>query len=107
MIQNADDAGAKTIQFFIDHQSHGTTSLPNKGLEDFQGPALISANDACFTMEDWKGIQQLQQSIKAEDPFKVGRFGIGFNSVYHVTGEILNLLMLICMYRSLVETCPS
>ena len=28
----------------------------------------------------------MQQSVKADDPFKVGKFGIGFNSVYHITG---------------------
>ena len=27
------------------------------------------------------------QSSKKDDPLKVGRFGIGFNSVYHVTGK--------------------
>ena len=32
----------------------------------------------------------MQQSVKAEDPFKVGKFGIGFNSVYHITGTLLN-----------------
>ena len=31
----------------------------------------------------------MQQSVKAEDPFKVGKFGIGFNSVYHITGMLL------------------
>ena len=31
----------------------------------------------------------MQQSVKAEDPFKVGKFGIGFNSVYHITGNCL------------------
>ena len=89
MIQNADDAGAKRVQFFIDHRQYGTSSLPNKKLRDYQGPALISANDACFSEEDWVGIRKLQQSIKAKDPFKVGKFGIGFNSVYHVTGMIM------------------
>lgn len=44
-------------------------------------------NDAVFTTEDWNGIQEIARSRKREDPLKVGRFGIGFNSVYHVTGE--------------------
>ena len=26
------------------------------------------------------------KSNKKEDPLKIGRFGIGFNSVYHITG---------------------
>ena len=39
-----------------------------------------------FTEKDWEGIQRLQDSVKAEDPFNVGKFGIGFNAVYHITG---------------------
>ena len=27
------------------------------------------------------------RSSKKDDPLKVGRFGIGFNSVYHMTGK--------------------
>lgn len=87
MIQNADDAGAKKVQFFVDSRSFGKQSLAHPGLAPFQGPALLSANDATFSKKDWEGIERLQQSIKADDPFKVGRFGIGFNSVYHITGE--------------------
>ena len=87
MIQNADDAGATVVQFFVDCRQHGHSSLHHSGLAPFQGPALVSANDAMFSEEDWEGIQSLQLSIKADDPFKVGRFGIGFNSVYHLTGK--------------------
>ena len=87
MIQNADDAGAKKIQFFVDHRHHSSSGVVNPGLAKYQGPALLSANDAMFSEDDWEGIQNLQQSNKAQDPFKVGKLGIGFNSVYHVTGE--------------------
>lgn len=51
------------------------------------GTALYAYNDAVFTAEDWNGIQEIARSRKRDDPLKVGRFGIGFNSVYHVTGE--------------------
>ena len=86
MIQNADDAGASVVQFYVDSRQHGNRGLVKPELASCQGPALISANDAIFSKEDWEGIQNLQQSIKADDPFKVGHFGIGFNSVYHLTG---------------------
>ena len=88
MIQNADDAGATIVQFYVDSRDHGSKNLVDEGLVSYQGPALISVNDAVFSEEDWEGIQSLQQSIKADDPFKVGRFGIGFNSVYHLTGKV-------------------
>ena len=29
------------------------------------------------------------RSSKKDDPLKVGRFGIGFNSVYHMTGKVI------------------
>mgnify|MGYP001795760702 CR=1 FL=1 len=58
-------------------------------LAKFQGPALYAQNDALFTDQDWSGIESLMQSNKKEDPMKVGRFGIGFNSVYHITGKCL------------------
>ncbi len=95
MIQNADDAEATTVWFYVDERQHSTSNLPHPDLAMFQGPALVAANDACFTEEDWKGIQSLQQSIKAEDPFKVGRFGIGFNSVYHLTGEFIKKVIIV------------
>ena len=86
MVQNADDARATVVQFYVDSRTHGTNSLVHKDLASLQGPALLSVNDAIFSDNDWKSIQKPQQSLKAEDPFKVGRFGIGFNSVYHLTG---------------------
>ena len=89
LIQNADDAGAKTVHFYVDCRQHGTDPqrLVHPELAQYQGPALLAHNDARFRDEDWKGIQNLQQSGKAKDPFKVGKFGIGFISVYHITGK--------------------
>ena len=92
IIQNADDAGARTVRFYLDGRSHGTHSLVKPELARFQGPALLAYNDATFEDSDWEGIQNLQRSGKVEDPFKVGKFGIGFNSVYHITGKIFQLL---------------
>ena len=34
----------------------------------------------------------LCDSIKVKDPMKVGRFGLGFKSVFHMTDESLELL---------------
>ena len=52
----------------------------------FQGPALYAYNDALFTEQDWKGVRMLSESIKQDDPTKVGYFGMGFKSVFHLTG---------------------
>ncbi|XP_073701122.1 LOW QUALITY PROTEIN: sacsin-like [Garra rufa] len=85
LIQNADDAGASNVVFIHDERHYGTHSLWTEELRKYQGPALYAFNDATFTDEDWEGIQRVGRSIKQDDPTKVGRFGIGFNSVYHIT----------------------
>ena len=51
-----------------------------------KGPALYTYNDAMFTKEDWKGLRTVFDSVKKQDPMKVGRFGLGFKSVFHMTG---------------------
>ncbi|XP_061082376.1 sacsin-like [Conger conger] len=85
LIQNADDAGATEVVFIHDDRAYGTQTLWTEDLEKYQGPALYAYNDAEFMEEDWEGIQTTGRSVKRNDPNKVGRFGIGFNSIYHVT----------------------
>ncbi|XP_078401544.1 sacsin isoform X1 [Cetorhinus maximus] len=85
LIQNAEDAGATEVKFLYDETEYGTNSLWSEMLKEYQGPALYSYNNAVFTPEDWHGIQEIARSRKRDDPLKVGRFGIGFNSVYHIT----------------------
>ncbi|XP_065839455.1 sacsin-like isoform X2 [Oscarella lobularis] len=87
LVQNADDAGATEVQFLLDARpnAYGRDTLINEEMKQFQGPALYAQNNAVFQEKDWEGIQKPYQSVKEEDPMKVGRFGIGFNSVYHLT----------------------
>ncbi|KAJ7995472.1 hypothetical protein DPEC_G00244910 [Dallia pectoralis] len=85
LIQNAEDAGATEVRFMYDETEYGVESLWSHDMAHYQGAALYVYNDALFTTEDWNGIQEIARSRKREDPLKVGRFGIGFNSVYHIT----------------------
>ncbi|XP_061916453.1 sacsin isoform X1 [Entelurus aequoreus] len=85
LIQNAEDAGATEVKFMYDETEHGVESLWSPDMAQYQGPALYVYNDAMFTVEDWNGIQEIARSRKRDDPLKVGRFGIGFNSVYHIS----------------------
>ncbi|XP_019859788.1 PREDICTED: sacsin-like, partial [Amphimedon queenslandica] len=96
IIQNADDARATEVKFYLDCRVLQTlppsllsvvSSEANQEVlsQQFTGPALLSYNNAPFRKEDWESIQSLQQSGKAKNPHKVGKFGIGFNSVYHIT----------------------
>lgn len=51
-------------------------------------------NNEQFQEKDWEGIRRLHTSVKEKDPLKVGRFGLGFKSVFHLTGEIILYLSL-------------
>ncbi|KAL9954188.1 hypothetical protein ACROYT_G041691 [Oculina patagonica] len=87
IIQNADDAGASKVSFLLDSRPsfYGKDSLYAHSLAQFQGPALYAQNNALFEESDWENLERLMRSSKKDDPLKVGRFGIGFNSVYHMT----------------------
>nr|XP_023669533.1 sacsin isoform X1 [Paramormyrops kingsleyae]XP_023669534.1 sacsin isoform X1 [Paramormyrops kingsleyae] len=85
LIQNAEDAGATEVKFMYDETEYGRESLWSEAMAQHQGTALYVYNNAVFTTEDWNGIQEIARSRKRDDPLKVGRFGIGFNSVYHIT----------------------
>ncbi|XP_022809376.1 sacsin-like [Stylophora pistillata] len=87
LIQNAEDARASHVKFLHDKHIYSAREekLYSKGLSQFQGPALYANNDAKFTKDDWRGIRMLSDSVKVKDPMKVGRFGLGFKSVFHLT----------------------
>ena len=54
----------------------------------FQGSALYAYNNARFKEDDWLGIEGIMQGSKKKEPISAGRFGTGFNSVYHITGKV-------------------
>ena len=85
LIQNADDAGAKEVKFLIDKTSFPSETLFTEVMKSWQGPALYAFNDATFSDQDFENIYQLEGATKKEDPSKIGRFGIGFCSVFHLT----------------------
>ena len=85
LIQNADDAGATTVKFLVDWRKGQTGSLFSPGMAECQGPALWAYNNAAFTDKDFENINKLAGETKVEDISKIGRFGLGFNAVYHLT----------------------
>ena len=72
---------------------HSVNHLPKhlQGLDKFQGPALLSWNNAVFSDDDWESISKIYQSTKETEPIKVGRFGLWFISIYHITGKIITV----------------
>ncbi|KAL5721483.1 hypothetical protein ACHQM5_005125 [Ranunculus cassubicifolius] len=85
LIQNADDAGATKVSLCLDRRVHGVDSLLADRLKDWQGPALIAFNNAVFSEDDFVSISRIGGSKKLGQTWKTGRFGVGFNSVYHLT----------------------
>ena len=85
MIQNADDAGATEVNIFYDNRTHSTQKLLFKRMAESHGPALIVHNNSTFTKEDFENITKLAGTTKANQPLKIGKFGVGFCSVYHIT----------------------
>ena len=93
LIQNADDAEATEIVFILDEQDYSsfdkTLSLPEKEYPNWKYlntiPSLSVYNNKGFSVEDFKGIQTLSVGGKTQNRKSIGKFGVGFNSVYQIT----------------------
>ncbi|KAL4234169.1 hypothetical protein ACF0H5_005822 [Mactra antiquata] len=87
LIQNAEDADATVIE--VEYDTRKINNETSNGTpiytKFFKGPALCVYNDAVFTKKDWEGIRMIYSSVKEDDRLKVGRFGLGFKSVFHIT----------------------
>ncbi|CAC5408780.1 unnamed protein product [Mytilus coruscus] len=84
MVQNAEDAGANCMKIMYDSRTidpGGTSTIK----QYFRTPGICVYNNAMFTDDDWKGIISIYNSVKEKEPLKVGRFGLGFKSVFHMT----------------------
>ncbi|MDY7023002.1 MAG: hypothetical protein SWJ54_16905, partial [Cyanobacteriota bacterium] len=85
LIQNADDAKATQVEITLDWRTHSVPKLPDERMLKLLGPTMLVYNNSVFTERDFNSIRSLGQSEKAQDLQKTGRFGVGFNAVYHVT----------------------
>ena len=87
LIQNADDAGATEVRFLYDERTNedAMTCLIDEGMKECQGPALWVYNDAEFRNEDFENIVKLNGGTKEQENEKIGKFGLGFNTVYNLT----------------------
>ncbi len=85
LIQNADDAGASKVRFLVDWRIGPKDRLLSDGMSECQGPALWAYNDGLFSDSDFKNINKLAGATKKQDISTIGRFGLGFNAVYHLT----------------------
>ena len=85
LIQNADDAGATTVSILFNMKQYNTDSVLSEAMGDWQGPAIYCYNDAVFSNQDFEALSRIGESSKLNQSSKTGRFGLGFNSVYHYT----------------------
>ncbi|KAJ2918885.1 hypothetical protein MD484_g1553, partial [Candolleomyces efflorescens] len=91
ILQNSDDARATAQTFLLDCRRHPSDRICDQRIADTQGPALLAFNNARFLEEDWVALQNISKSSKREDTSKIGKFGIGIRSCYHVT-DFLQIL---------------
>ncbi|WP_287523957.1 hypothetical protein [Okeania sp. SIO2C2] len=59
--------------------------MPDNRMEKLMVPAILVYNNQVFRDQDFESIKSLGQSKKSQDLQKTGRFGVGFNAIYHVT----------------------
>ncbi|MEQ2301260.1 hypothetical protein AMECASPLE_034081, partial [Ameca splendens] len=87
LIQNAEDAGADACKFMVDFREHKhpPESLIDPDMVLCQGPCLWAFNNKLFTDDDWTNIVRVGSASKENKMEKIGKFGLGFNTVYHVT----------------------
>ncbi len=79
LVQNADDACASRLVFAV--LDRGYAKARNSLLH---GPALLVANDGAFSSRDHAGVHRAIGGSKEEDADKIGTFGIGLKSAFHI-----------------------
>ena len=92
LLQNAEDAGAEKIAFHL-----------------FSERLEVRHNGKPFNAEDVRAICGLVEGTKADDLTKIGRFGIGFKSVYAYTSapEIYSGEEVFCIENYVRPRCLS
>nr|CAN68779.1 hypothetical protein VITISV_043379 [Vitis vinifera] len=71
LVKNAEDVGALEVIFLLEKTQYGTSTIISPEMADCP--------------QDLYAISQIGQENKLEKPFAIGRFGLGFNYVYHPT----------------------
>ena len=86
LVQNADDANSSKLSFVI--LEHGWTDCQNSLLK---GASLVVINNGPFTVRDHEAIHLAIGGSKMEEADKIGRFGVGLKSIFHICEAILYL----------------
>ena len=84
LVQNADDARARRLRLTV--LEHGWPDARNSLL---RGPALLVANDGPFPAKDGDALHNAIGGSKEDDASKIGTFGIGLKSIFHICEAFL------------------
>ncbi|MYF83701.1 MAG: hypothetical protein F4176_06170 [Acidimicrobiia bacterium] len=84
LVQNADDAEARRLTLVV--LEDGWRDAQNSLL---RGPALLVANDGPFPTKDREALHKAIGGSKKADVDKIGTFGIGLKSVFHICEAFL------------------
>lgn len=113
LLQNADDAKAKSFKFILDETQYPTDSLFDKRLAELQSTSIMVYNSGIFTERDWESLMNFADSNKQKDITSTGTFGLGFSSNYHITdsptilsGNKIAILDILKSYVDSEETKP-
>ncbi|KAH6903850.1 hypothetical protein BKA70DRAFT_579826 [Coprinopsis sp. MPI-PUGE-AT-0042] len=88
-LQNSDDAKAPEQVFVLDCRTHLSSGGDASGIQrSLNGPALLAFNGSQFSADDWAAVSTISDSSKKTDTSKIGKFGIGLRSSYHVTDNL-------------------
>lgn len=85
LVQNADDAEATSLSFALVREGWKTKN------DLLEGPALLVFNDGPFEASHQEGIRKAIGGSKRADEAKVGRFGLGLKSVFHLAEAFIFL----------------
>lgn len=78
LLQNADDAEAKRLRLAW------TPGLDGVNHPLLKAPALVALNDGHFTHGDRDGLMRMGLGNKGANAGKIGKFGLGTKSIFHV-----------------------
>lgn len=85
-VQNADDASARVLHLGWSRGFPGKAAHPL-----LQSPALFVVNDGRFDHGDVQNLARLGENSKANDIAKIGKFGLGLKSVFHLCEAFFHL----------------
>ena len=96
------------ILFMIPEATSGGKVISDLWASAQRLPALCVYNNRSFTEEDIAGIQKVGVGGKRDDVTTTGRFGIGFNAVYHLTDfpSFLSNKDKLCVFDPLLKCIP-